>query len=111
VNFLLITIQSFRKFRFSLLGLATILNIKTDQFNKILKDFEKLGWKRIYEYKGFDAWIDYGKVKLRKGLNTLTFEWDNWTDGSIEGRKYIIEELGKEKDLKVDYISRWNQYK
>ena len=63
----------------------TLSDIPTDTFNRIIKELLSQGWKKIDEYKGFDAWIDYGMVLLRKKNIKLKFEWDNWTEGEIYG--------------------------
>ena len=63
----------------------TAMDIKTDTFNRIVKDFRAEGWKKIEEYDNIDAWIDYGMVRLKKGSAVLTFEWTNWDEGSVEG--------------------------
>lgn len=73
--------------------LAKIANIPTEDFNALVTSLQKEGWRRTYEYTGFDAWIDYGCVKLRKQGITLKCEWDNWMEGSVAGPKPQIEEL------------------
>ena len=104
------TLRILAKLRFRLLNLATIKDIPTEQFNEIIKELITLGWKKTYVYDGFDAWIDYGKVKLREKGIKLIFEWDNWTEGSIEGPITVIENLGKENNLKVTHEWRWDEY-
>ena len=73
--------------------LATISDIPTEQFNALVAALESEGWRRTYEYAGFDAWIDYGCIKLRKHSITLKCEWDNWFEGSVEGPAVQVEEL------------------
>jgi hypothetical protein len=70
-----------------------IEDIPTEIFNQVLEDFQKSGWRRVYEYDGFDAWMDYGKVVLQREGETLTFEWDNWFEGVIEGPDLYLENL------------------
>lgn len=100
----------FAKLRFRSLGLATIKDIPTDNFNALMGSLQASGWHKTYEYDGMDAWIDYGMVKLRKGDTELTMEWDNWTEGSIEGPAATIETLGKAHHMKVSYVWRWSGY-
>ena len=69
--------RALARFRFKLLGLATIKDIPTDRFNLLVRELLSEGWVVGSQYEGVDAWIDYGKVKLRKGVATLIFEWDN----------------------------------
>lgn len=91
------------KLRFRLLNLATIRDIPTDQFTALARDLAAKGWRKYGEYDNFDAWIDYGSVSLRKGFTKLKLEWDNWTEGSIEGPRQIIEAIAKENGLPVTY--------
>ncbi|PKL35976.1 MAG: hypothetical protein CVV44_17260 [Spirochaetae bacterium HGW-Spirochaetae-1] len=103
-------LRQFAKLRFKQLNLATIKDIPTKQFNKIIEELIDSGWKKIYVYNGFDAWIDYGKVKLKRQGIVLTFEWDNWTEGSIEGPHDVIEALGNERGYEVTHEWRWSEY-
>ena len=58
----------------------------------------------------FDAWLDYGSVKVRKGWIKLTFEWDNWSEGSIEGPKATVTDLATRFGFKVTDEWRWAMY-
>ena len=89
----IVTLRSIRKALFKLRGLATIADIPTREFNALVASLQQEGWHRTYEYSGIDAWIDYGCLKLRKQGVTLKCEWDNWTEGSVEGPKLQVEEL------------------
>ncbi|MBA6302347.1 hypothetical protein [Colwellia sp. MB02u-14] len=79
--------------KFKALGLKIIQDIPTDDFNRILEFHLNNGWIKTYEYDGFDAWIDYGKVKLSNEGRKLKFEWDNWSEGEISGKAKDIEAL------------------
>ena len=79
------------KARFRLLGLATIPNIPTARFNALVETLISEGWQPTTEYRGIDAWIDYGCVRLEKSGQALKCEWDNWTEGSIEGPRRVLE--------------------
>jgi hypothetical protein len=61
-------------------------------------------------YDGVDAWIDYGKAIIKKDGVKLTIEWDNWTEGSIEGPAREIEKLASKNNLKVSNEWRWSEY-
>lgn len=103
-------IRGLSKLRFRLLRLATIKDIPTARFNVLADQLVCAGWRKSAEYAGFDAWIDYGRIRLRKGFRKLTLEWDNWTEGSIEGPRRIIESIAREADLPVSYEWRWSEY-
>ena len=92
------------------MGLATIKDIPTEKFNGIIESLMNDGWKKTYEYNGYDAWIDYGKVKLRKDGFRLVFEWDNWTEGSIEGKPSQLDAIAREHCYQIVYEWRWSEY-
>lgn len=98
------------KLRFRLLGLATIKDIPTPRFREIVDSMKGDGWRKTGEYEGFDAWIDYGQIKMEKGGVRLKFEWDNWTEGSIEGPPGTVEEMGRRYGLAVTHKWRWSEY-
>ena len=100
----------FSKFRFRLLGLATIKDIPTEQFNDILLSLIEEQWIKIYEYTGFDAWVDYGCIKLRKDGQRLKFEWDNWTEGSIEGSPQVLGKIASDNNLQMINEWRWSEH-
>ncbi|MDR0233910.1 MAG: hypothetical protein LBI31_03800, partial [Zoogloeaceae bacterium] len=93
--------------RFRVLGLATIKDLPTAQFNALIAELVSAGWRKTSEYKGFDAWIDYGQIKMRRDGIRLTFEWDNWTEGSVEGSRNVVEQIAREHNLPVTYEWRW----
>ena len=85
--------------KFKVLGLKIIQDIKTDDFINILLFCQKNGWVKTYEYGDFDAWIDYGKVKLVKENRVLNFEWDCWFEGEISGKADDIVFIAKKFGL------------
>jgi hypothetical protein len=93
-----------------MLRLATIADIPTERFNALRAQLLAEGWAQTYEYTGFDAWIDYGCLKLRKGRDKLKLEWDNWTEGSVEGRHDIVAAIGEKVQLPVSREWRWSEY-
>ena len=74
-------------------GWVRIEGVPTPKFNQILKAHLAKGWVKTYEYEGFDAWIDYGRVDLRSGREILRFEWTNWLEGEISGSPGAVAEL------------------
>ncbi|MDR8523183.1 hypothetical protein [Shewanella fidelis] len=93
--------------KFKALGLKIIQDIPTDDFNRILEHHLSDGWVKTYEYDGFDAWIDYGKVKLIKYGVKLNFEWDNWCEGEIIGKAKDIDSLASKFGLKARETRNW----
>jgi len=98
------------KCRFRLLGLATIKGIATSRFNALLAHLTEAGWKKVYEYEGFDAWIDYGRIDLKKSGVRLRLEWDNWTEGSVEGPREAIRDIARAQGLSAVDEWRWSDY-
>jgi hypothetical protein len=110
MNLLARSLRALAKLRFRTLGLATIKDIPTDRFNQLAASLAALGWRRTREYKGFDAWIDYGCIRMRRRGVRLKLEWDNWTEGSIEGPRAAVEEIAREFGLHVTHEWRWSDY-
>lgn len=98
------------KLQFRLRGLATIKDIPTGELKRIWECLIEEGWQQSQMYDGFDAWIDYGSFQLRKDRHRLKFEWDNWTEGSIEGKRSTIEALAAKYEKTVSYEWRWSEY-
>ncbi len=93
--------------KFKALGLMIIQDIPTDDFNRMLEFHTQSGWLKTYEYDGFDAWIDYGKVKLSKDGRKLKFEWDNWSEGEISGKAADIDILANKFSLVARETPNW----
>jgi hypothetical protein len=91
------------KLRYRWLDLATIKDIPIARFNELIVQLRSNGWCQVSEYDGFDAWIDYGRIGMRRRGVRLRLEWDNWTGGSIEGPRVAIEEVAREHGLRVTY--------
>jgi hypothetical protein len=103
-------LRSLAKWRFRALNLATIKDIPTDRFNGLVDELIASGWKKSYVHDGLDAWIDYGKIVLRRNGSKLTLEWDNWTEGSIEGPASLIAEIASTANLTVSNERRWAEH-
>jgi hypothetical protein len=110
MNVLARSLRAVAKIRFRVLGLATIKDLPTARFNRLVEELVTTGWTKASEYNGFDAWIDYGRITLRKGAVRLKLEWDNWTEGSVEGPRRAIEEIEQEYSLPVSQEWRWALY-
>jgi hypothetical protein len=93
MEFIAKILRALSRIRFKLLGLSTIVDIPTDDFNRLIESLIAADWKPSKEYKGHDAWIDYGRIVLRKGKFKLTLEWDNWTEGRIEGPRTQVQAI------------------
>jgi hypothetical protein len=103
-------LRFFAKIRFSLLGLATIENIPTEEFWKLAGQLPSFGWKKTSEYTGYDAWIDYGRISFRRRFTCIKLEWDNWREGSVEGPRRVVEEIACRNGLSVTHSWRWSEY-
>lgn len=71
-----------------------VCDIPTDLFNEVLEQLLNSGWTKIYEYDNFDAWIDYGKVVVKKDGTRVVLEWTNWLEGEVEGPDAVLRSLG-----------------
>ena len=76
-----------------LLGASKLPDVPTEVFNAMITTLRDEGWKKVQEYKGFDAWINHGMLVLQKGEKVLRFEWDNSTEGRVEGQKVEVDEM------------------
>ena len=110
MNWLARSLRAFSKAKFRLLGRATIKDIPTEEFNTRIVQLMDRGWSKGWVYSLPDAWIDYGSVRLKKDGVRLKFEWDNWTEGSVEGPAAAIEQLASEWGRPVLYEWRWSEY-
>ena len=79
------SLRAVAKLRFRALGLATIKDLSTDRFNRLVQELVAGGWQTAGEYEGFDAWIDYGRITLQRDGIRLKLEWDNWTEEASKG--------------------------
>jgi hypothetical protein len=101
------TLRALAKARFRLLGHATLVDIPTEQFNHLVQRLIAEGWRPVSPYRGVDAWIDYGSIRLWKRMTIVHCEWDNWSEGSIEGPRAVIDALARETGLRVSHEWRW----
>ena len=93
--------------RLKVFNLAIIQDIETKTFNTIMEEHLDSGWKKAYMYNGIDAWIDYGKLILKKRGRKLKFEWDNWDEGVLVGPASLLEEIAKKHSLIARRKVKW----
>ncbi|WP_040816214.1 hypothetical protein, partial [Nocardia concava] len=74
-------------------GMPEVNDIPTPCFNELLEHYLDIGWQRIYEYDGPDAWIDYGRVHLKYGTSVLRFRWNNYDEGSVTGPRTELADV------------------
>lgn len=87
MNVLARSLRTVAKLRFRMLGLATIEDIPTERFKELAEQLVASGWRRTGEYKGFDAWIDYGHTLLRRHGVRLKLEWGVSQDHARQSRE------------------------
>ncbi|MEL6812006.1 MAG: hypothetical protein AAFP76_11775 [Bacteroidota bacterium] len=79
------------------------VNIKTDDWNKIISDLREKGWKRTSKYYGFDAGIDHDFLILKRASKKITFGWSNWFEGEINCTDELFDFLKSEFNLTFEY--------
>ncbi len=81
---------------------ATLEAIDTEVGNRILGSLKANGWRQVAQYSplAFDKGIDYDSYRLRRGLDELRLEWDNWFEWRISGQGEIIEEIAERFSLR-----------
>ncbi|MGP0173042.1 hypothetical protein ACSVIJ_14300 [Pseudomonas sp. NCHU5208] len=77
--------------------------IDTEVGNEILDSLKAEGWRQVAQYSplAFDKGIDYDCYRLRRGLDELKLEWDNWLDWKLSGPREIVEDIARRFALKV----------
>lgn len=107
MNLLVYILRKLMDLKFALLRLSVIQDIPTDRFNAIAKELLASGWVKTYEYDNFDAWVDYGRIDLKKGSVKLKFEWDNWTEGQIIGPRDEVEAVARQYGFSASERMKW----
>lgn len=79
------------------------INIKTEDWNKIISALLVDGWKMKSKYSGFDAGIDFDFLIMRKGVQQIMFGWDNWFEGEIKCSDKLFDELSKKYQIDFEY--------
>lgn len=80
----------------------TLENIDTEVGNRILDSLKADGWRQVAQYSpmAFDKGIDYDSYRLRRGLEELRLEWDNWFEWKLSGPRERIEEIAERFSLR-----------
>jgi len=91
-----------------LLRHAIIQDIPTARFNALIQSLLSSGWSKTYEYTGFDAWIDYGRVDLKKGRARLRLSWDNWCEGEVRGPQAAVAAIAQQVGVPVSRSIKWH---
>lgn len=86
---------------------ASVLDIGSTDFERIVRHLSQVGWKEAGRYSGIDAGIDYDCVRFRRGSARLKCEWDRLDDWSIEGSEEVVQELAAELGLHAVRQWRW----
>lgn len=100
-------IRNFEKWQFRIRNFATIADLSKDEFSRVLKGLESLGWKIYSEYGGIDAGIDYDCIRLKRNGVKLKCEWDRCDEWSIEGPATAIHEIASHFNLTATSEWRW----
>ncbi|WP_083640022.1 hypothetical protein [Pseudomonas sp. PA15(2017)] len=82
-------------------GHITLENIDTQVGNRLLETLKAEGWRQVAQYSplAFDKGIDYDSYRLRRGLDELRLEWDNWFEWKLSGPKELVEAIGERFSL------------
>ena len=86
------------------------MDIPSARFNILIEELNRDGWRGTKKVSLLNDWVDYGKVRMWKGFSKITLEWDNWTEGSIEGKRKIIEKIADKYEFQVSGKWRWSIY-
>jgi len=80
----------------------TLENIDTEVGNRILDSLKADGWRQVAQYSpmAFDKGIDYDSYTLRRGLDELRLEWDNWFEWKLSGPSELVEEIAERFSLR-----------
>ena len=81
---------------------VTLEDIETDVGNRILESLKAEGWRQVAQYSpmAFDKGIDYDSYRLRRGLDELRLEWDNWFEWKLSGPSELVEEIAERFSLR-----------
>lgn len=81
---------------------VTLENIETEVGNRIMASLKAEGWRQVAQYSpmAFDKGIDYDSYRLRRGLEELRLEWDNWFEWKLSGSSELIEEIAERFSLR-----------
>ncbi len=70
-----------------------ISEVSIDALRTILSDYQKDNWRKVEDWWGVAGSVEYGVIKLQKENVTLKFDYDNWTEGNIQGPDALVQEI------------------
>lgn len=81
---------------------VTLKNIETEVGNRILDSLKAEGWRQVARYSpmAFDKGIDYDSYRLRRGLEELRLEWDNWFEWTLSGPSRLVDDIAERFSLR-----------
>ncbi len=81
---------------------VTLENIDTDVGNRILDTLKAEGWRQVEQFSplAIQKGIDYDSYRLRRGLDELRLEWDNWFEWKLSGPSELVEEIAERFSLR-----------
>ena len=80
---------------------VTLENIDTQVGNRILDTLKAEGWRQVEQFSplAIQKGIDYDSYRLRRGLDELRLEWDNWFEWKLSGPSELVEEIAERFSL------------
>ena len=79
------------------------INIKTDDWNRIINGLVMDGWRITSKYKGYDEGIDFDFLILRNGFDKIFFGWDNWLEGEIKCSDRLFAHLTNQFNIEFTF--------
>lgn len=79
------------------------INIKTEDWNRIIAILTDDNWKVRAKYRGIDEGIDYDYLLLYKKPNAITFGWTNYFEGEIKCTDQLFDYLVKKFGMPFSY--------
>lgn len=110
MHFLVRTLSRLAKWRFNIMGRASILDITEHDFERVMHHLKTEGWRLTSRYRGFDAGIDYDRLRFKKRGVRLLCEWDNWHEWSVEGPARTIQDIASAVGLTAKAEWRWTRW-
>ena len=80
---------------------VTLENIDTQVGNRILDTLKAEGWRQVEQFSplAIQKGIDYDSYRLRRGLDELVLEWDNWFEWKLSGPRELVDEIARRFSL------------
>ena len=77
--------------------------IKTEEWNRVIKGLIDEGWEIKMKYDEFDAGIDFDFLILKKDKNKIEFGWDNWVEGEIKCSDELMDMIQEKFTIKFNF--------